>query len=583
VPQRGGGGFSPSGESSEGTSSIVGRPDSDPALQGEPDNAEGPRARLRASRSALTRLATVRYIPDTKTAIPQERDPPVPINITTAPAIPAGVEAVAVPVDADLDIIQAVRSVPSAGSNGGWEGLAQALENENAAGFLASTGFRGEVGQTQSLLVGGRHVVAVGASPVATNGPASASGHPVPPSNDDLRRAGAALARASTQVRSVATTLHTAGDGTSAATQAVVEGLVLAGYQYRPPRTASPQLLESVTLVGPEQPAASAARTGSVMAEASLRARRWADEPARQLSPRAFAEAAAEAGAAAGLEVEIWDEERITAEHLGCLASVAAGSAEPPRLVRLTYNPPSAQAHLAFVGKGITFDSGGLSLKSPDAMETMKGDMGGAAAVVAALTALPDLAPPVRVDGWAAIAENMPGGHATRPGDVVTARDGTAVEIVNTDAEGRLVLADALLVAGERGPDAIVDIATLTGGQVIALGPELAAVFGSDEAVERVLIAAAAAGEPAWRMPLWASYKKRLDSEVADMRNVSRDRAASSMMAALFLQHFVKDIPWAHLDIAGPSHSDRDDGWLSRGNTGWGARTLLQLATTWAT
>ena len=319
------------------------------------------------------------------------------------------------------------------------------------------------------------------------------------------------------------------------------------------------------------------------MAEASLRARRWADEPARELTPQVFAEAAAEAGAAAGLEVEIWDEERITAERLGCLASVASGSAQPPRLVRLSYTPATAQAHLAFVGKGITFDSGGLSLKPADAMETMKGDMGGAAAVVAALIALPELAPPVRVDGWAAIAENMPGGHATRPGDVVMARDGTAVEIVNTDAEGRLVLADALLVAGERHPDAIVDIATLTGGQTIALGPGLAAVLGTDEVVDRVSAAAAAAGEPAWRLPLWAPYKERLDSEVADMRNVARDRAASTIMAALFLEHFVKGIPWAHLDIAAPSHSERDEGWFSRGNTGWGARTLLQLATSWAT
>ena len=295
---------------------------------------------------------------------------------------------------------------------------------------------------------------------------------------------------------------------------------MLAGYRYRPSAAGTEQLLEEVTLVGLAQAAASGAHVGKVMAEASLRARRWADQPARELSPRAFAEAAAEAGAAAGLEVEIWDEERITAEHLGCLASVAAGSAQPPRLVRLTYTPTSPRAHLAFVGKGITFDSGGLSLKPPEAMETMKGDMGGAAAVIAALTALPELAPPVRVDGWAAIAENMPGGHATRPGDVVTARDGTAVEIVNTDAEGRLVLADALLVAGERRPDAIVDIATLTGGQVIALGPGLAAVLGSDEIVDRVLRRAAAAGEPAWRLPLWAPYKDRLESEVADLRNV---------------------------------------------------------------
>ena len=507
----------------------------------------------------------------------------MPINFTAASAVPNGIELVAVPVGADLDIAAAIRSVGPAGSNGSWEAVAEAVERENVGSFLASTGFRGEIGQTQSVLVGGRHVVAVGTSPVASKDGAPRSKPPAVPTNDDLRRAGAALARASTRVRSMATTLHTAGDGTPAAVQAVVEGLVLAGYRYRPSPAGTEQLLEDVTLVGLEQAAASGAHVGKVTAEASLRARRWADQPARELSPRAFAEAAAEAGAAAGLEVEIWDEERITAEHLGCLASVAAGSAQPPRLVRLTYTPTSPRAHLAFVGKGITFDSGGLSLKPPGAMETMKGDMGGAAAVIAALTALPELAPPVRVDGWAAIAENMPGGHATRPGDVVTARDGTAVEIVNTDAEGRLVLADALLVAGERRPDAIVDIATLTGGQVIALGPGLAAVLGSDEIVDRVLSAAATAGEPAWRLPLWAPYKDRLESEVADLRNVSRDRAASTIMAALFLQHFVKGIPWAHLDIAAPSHSERDEGWLSRGNTGWGARTLLQLSTSWAT
>jgi leucyl aminopeptidase len=507
----------------------------------------------------------------------------VPINFTTASAVPAGAEAVAVPVGADLDVPRAVRSIPSDGPNGNWEDVARALEQGNAGPFLASTGFRGEIGQIQSVLAGGRHLVAVGISPATTGGAPPSSEHAGTPTNDDLRRAGAALARATTAVRSVATTLHTAGDGTAAAVQAVVEGIVLAGYRYRPSLAAPEPLLERVTLVGQEQPATTGAHIGKVMAEASLRARRWADEPARELSPRTFAEAAAEAGAAAGLEVEIWDEERIAAEHLGCLASVAAGSAEPPRLVRVTYAPVGARAHLAFVGKGITFDSGGLSLKPADAMETMKGDMGGAAAVVAAVTALAELAPPVRVDGWAAIAENMPGGHATRPGDVVTARDGTAVEVVNTDAEGRLVLADALLVAAERRPDAIIDIATLTGGQVVALGPGLAAVLGTDDLVERVLTAGAAAGEPAWRLPLWAPYKERLESEVADMRNVARDRAASTIMAALFLQHFVKDIPWAHLDIAGPSHSDRDEGSLSRGNTGWGARTLVQLATSWAT
>jgi leucyl aminopeptidase len=410
------------------------------------------------------------------------------------------------------------------------------------------------------------------------------------PTNDDLRRAAAALARAAKRIRSVATNLHTQGtggaagdaaDGGRSAAQAVAEGIVLAGYSYRPAPAGREQILENVVLVGDEGQVASGARTGEVMAAATLRARRWADQPAGELSPRAFAAAAAQAGEAAGVTVEVWDEERISAESLGCLASVAAGSAEPPRLVHLTYAPPGARARLALVGKGITFDSGGLSLKPPKSMETMKGDMGGAAAVLSTVLALPELAPTVQVDAWAAIAENMPSGNATRPGDVVTARDGTTVEVLNTDAEGRLVLADALLVACETKPDAVIDIATLTGGQAIALGPGLAAVLGTDEIVERAQAAGAAAGEPSWRLPLWAGYKERLDSDVADLRNVASEPAASTIMAALFLQHFVGDTPWAHLDIAAPSHSEKETGWLSKGNTGWGVRTLLELVTAW--
>ena len=261
---------------------------------------------------------------------------------------------------------------------------------------------------------------------------------------------------------------------------------------------------------------------------------------------------------------------------------MAAGSVEPPRLLRLTYSPVRPKAHVALVGKGITFDSGGLSLKPAGSMETMKSDMGGAAAVLAAVLALPELAPPVHVDAWAAIAENMPSGQATRPGDVLVARNGTTVEVVNTDAEGRLVLADALLVAADSDPDAIIDVATLTGGQRVALGTQVAGVLGTDDVVARVVAAGVAAGEPAWRLPLWAGYRSRLDSDVADMRNVSTDNAASTIIAALFLQHFVGDRGWAHLDIAAPSRADRDEGWLTKGATGWGARTLIELVTAWA-
>jgi leucyl aminopeptidase len=493
----------------------------------------------------------------------------------TSPTVPAGTAVVAVPVGADLDIASSLRRLPGEHTR-----LVQEAEQADTSGFLASTGFRGQVGETQSMLLAGQHIVAVGITPEPGR-QAPGMEREAEPGRDELRRAGAALARATTRARSLATNLHTVGKDIASSAQAVVEGMVLASYRYRTTPEAKQPLLERVALVGHEGASAAGAKRGRIMAEATLVARRWADMPAGELGPRALAAAFAEAGSAAGLEVEIWDEQRIADEGLGCLASVAAGSAEPPRLVRLTYEPAAAAGHLAMVGKGITFDSGGLSLKPPEAMETMKGDMSGAAAVMAAVTALPELGPPAKVDAWAAIAENMPGGHATRPGDVVVARDGTSVEIVNTDAEGRLVLADALLVSGERGPDAIIDVATLTGGQGIALGRELAAVFGTDEIVERVLDAAARAGEPAWRLPLWPGYRARLDSEVADLRNVAGDRLASSIMGALFLQRFVKGIPWAHLDIAAPSYSERDEGCLSKGHTGWGARTALELITSW--
>ncbi|HWG75130.1 MAG TPA: leucyl aminopeptidase [Acidimicrobiales bacterium] len=498
------------------------------------------------------------------------------VAFTSGEAPPDGVDALAVPVADDLR---------PAGRDGG---VSAALEAEAGAlldgSFLSAAGFRGEVGQTQWVPAGRRHLVAVGVGPRGSL------------SRDDLRRAAAALGRAAGRARSVATTLHHAfpaaadagsaeiaqeamGSRSAVAAQTVVEGIGLAGYRYQPAAEGAESLLERVTLVGAD---AAAVRRGEIMVAATLRTRSWVNRPAGDLRPPRLAEMAAEAGLAAGLEVEVWDEGRIAAEGLGCLAGVAAGSEEPPRLVRLTYAPRGAVAHLALVGKGITFDSGGLSIKGASAMESMKADMGGAAAVLAAVLALPDLAPPVRVDAWAAVAENMPSGHATRPGDVLVASDGTTVEVVNTDAEGRLVLADALLAAAGPEPDAIVDVATLTGGQRVALGPQLAAVLGSDDVVERVLAAGAVAGEPAWRLPLWAGYRSRLDSDVADLRNVARDSAASTIMAALFLQRFVAERPWAHLDIAAPSFVDRDDGWLTKGATGWGTRTLIELVSAWA-
>ncbi len=493
----------------------------------------------------------------------------------TVQPTPGSVEALAVPVGADLDLAAAVSAL--GGHDLAQGAVAAVLGERGGRGVLDALGFRGEVGDTATLAVDGRIVIAVGVAPA---GDRKAS--PTRPlSADEVRRAAAALGRAASHVGSLATTLHLAGADREASAGAVVEGIALVGYRYRSAAEDGAGLA-SVTLVdGDAAPIASALAAAEVGVRATLCARRWVDHPGGQLTPPAFADLAADAGEEAGLEVEVWDEERIRAESLGCLAGVAAGSAEPPRLVRVTYDPPERRGHLALVGKGITFDSGGLSLKPPKSMETMKADMGGAAAVLAAVLACPELAPALRVDAWMAVAENMPGGRATRPGDVLRARNGTTVEVVNTDAEGRLVLADALVVAGEAGPDVIVDVATLTGGQRVALGPQLAAVLGTDDAVSAVTAAGARAGEPAWRLPLWEPYRSRLDSNVADLRNVAGDPAASTVMAALFLQGFVGDRPWAHLDIAAPSYVDRADGWLTKGATGWGARTLVNLIRQW--
>jgi leucyl aminopeptidase len=268
---------------------------------------------------------------------------------------------------------------------------------------------------------------------------------------------------------------------------------------------------------------------------------------------------------------------------LGGLAGVAQGSNEPPRLVELVYEPADgpAAATVVLVGKGITFDSGGLSIKTAEGMMRMKTDMSGAAAVLAAMSALPSLRARTRVVGIMPCTENMPGGAAIKPGDVLRIRNGKTVEVLNTDAEGRLVLADGLSLAVEAGPDAIVDLATLTGAQVVALGRRVAALMGNNPGlVDQVRAASEVAGEPAWPMPLPDAYRSHLDSEVADVKNIGKPGEAGSLVAGLFLREFVDDVPWAHLDIAGPARADEDDGYLTKGGTGAGVRTLLQLLTT---
>jgi leucyl aminopeptidase len=245
-------------------------------------------------------------------------------------------------------------------------------------------------------------------------------------------------------------------------------------------------------------------------------------------------------------------------------------------MIRLVYEPPGARASIAVVGKGITFDSGGLSLKPADGMETMKTDMSGAAAVLGVMSALGSLGSKVRVIGIIPATENMPSGRAIKPGDVLKIRNGKTVEVLNTDAEGRLVLADGLSLAVEAGVDAIVDLATLTGACMVALGKDIAGLMGnSDEWISQVRDAADRAGEKVWPLPLPREYRKQIDSDIADIKNVA-GRHGGALTAGLFLAEFVGDVPWVHLDIAGPARADSDDGYTPKGGTGVGIRTVLE-------
>jgi leucyl aminopeptidase len=492
-----------------------------------------------------------------------------PPRFEAAPEVPAGIPVLGVPVFSDLS------SPPGAGA-------------EVNPAYLTQRRFEGKPGQAQALLADdGTTVIALG---VGERGSVDA---------DALRRAGAALARQAGDATEVATTLAAAAPRWTAA---AVEGIGLGAYRFGGARKKKadngPAALQRVVVVDAK---ADAVRQGQVAVDATWRARDWVNRPARDLTPTELARVATEVAAESGVKVDVWDEDRIAAERLGGLLGVAAGSAEPPRLLRLEYEPaasarraPRARggrrarngqgpATIALVGKGITFDSGGLSLKPPGGMMTMKSDMGGAAAVISATAAIAQLELPVRVVGWVAATENMPSGTAIHPGDVIVARNGTSIEVLNTDAEGRLVLADALSLAAEEEPDAIIDIATLTGGQRVALGAGVAAVMGTEEdLVRRVIAGGAAAGEPAWELPLFPAYRRQLDSDVADLRNVSSGPAASAIMAALFLKEFSGGRPWAHLDIAAPSYVESDDGWITKGATGWGTRTLIEVARAWS-
>jgi leucyl aminopeptidase len=370
------------------------------------------------------------------------------------------------------------------------------------------------------------------------------------------------------------------------AAQALVEGVLLARYTYpvlKDEAEGKPGL-ESLLLLAPASllPAVErGAERGRIMARTQAVARDLATCPPGLMTAEVMADCAVELGRDSGVQVEVFD--RTALRELGCggLLGVNAGSVDEPRMIKLTYAPPGtgSPARLGLVGKGIMYDSGGISLKPSDAVHaTMKNDMSGAGAILAAMTALRALDCPTAVSAWLMCTDNMPSGSATKLGDVLTIRGGTTVEVLNTDAEGRLVMADALVLATEEPGDAIVDIATLTGASLRALGAEIAGLFGNAQPLlDQVLAAARRTDEPAWQLPLARRYRAELDTDVADIKNMGGPNGGA-IHAALFLEEFVAGRPWAHIDIAGPAQNDAASSWRPRGCTGFGARLLTELA-----
>jgi leucyl aminopeptidase len=362
---------------------------------------------------------------------------------------------------------------------------------------------------------------------------------------------------------------------------AVALGALLGGYAFRRYRT-EPAPGASLTVLAHADDAEQAAQRAQVLADAVSLVRDLVNTGPSDLVPAMLAARAEQVAADNGLGITVLDEDALAAGGYGGILGVGQGSVHPPRLIRLEHAPEGAARTLVLAGKGITFDSGGLSLKPAKSMETMKSDMSGAAAVLGAMQAIAALGLPVRVIGYLPAAENMPSGTAQRPSDVLTMFGGTTVEVTNTDAEGRLVLADAIAASAADSPDVIIDVATLTGAQVVALGPLVGGVMANDDGLrDAVVDAARRAGEAMWPMPLPAELGKSLESPVADLVNLPADsRGGGMLIAGLFLQEFVPSgARWAHLDIAGPAFNDSAPrGYTPKGGTGAATRTLVQVA-----
>ena len=405
---------------------------------------------------------------------------------------------------------------------------------------------------------------------------------------DRLRTAASMIVRAADRQRLETVAFVGRGNDSSRAAQAIAEGLLLGSFEDRPFKTSDdnrPPAVKRCVVVAPAAVSAEwelAVATGQILATATNHARELANAPGNVLTPKVFADRAHALVSVSRIKTDVLDEVAIEAHGMGLLLGVARGSVEPPRVIVMRHEPADVPKRpiLALIGKGITFDSGGISLKPADGMDLMKEDMAGGAAVIGAMRAIGALGLPVRVVGVVPTAENMPGGRATKPGDILTSASGTTVEVNNTDAEGRLILGDALWYAQQQGATHLVDVATLTGACVVALGKVASGLFGQPTSwVDAVQEAASRAGERVWPLPIYDEYAEQLQSEMADIVN-SGGRPAGASTAAAFLKTFAGDRPWAHIDIAGTAWADEVKPHQPKGATGVMVRTLTELART---
>ncbi len=443
------------------------------------------------------------------------------------------------------------------------------------AEMARTLGAKSSAGKTRTLPPAGRgpRILVVGVG----------NGSPTP---EDLRKtAGAGIRQAAGLADGAAlSVVISLGADEPETVQAIAEGALLGSYDYAPVsgRDPKPRGIGLITVLSPAKPDDGLVKRVETIVRAVLTTREWVNIPPNLLYPQSFADQAKALVRDAKVSVDVLDDTALVKGGYGGIMAVGGGSSRLPRLVRLSYAPRGASFHLGLVGKGITFDSGGLNLKPGDSMYTMKCDMAGAATVIAATDAIARLGLRIKVTTYASLAENLPSDTAYRPSDVLTMYGGKTVENGNTDAEGRLVMADAIARASEDEPDLLIDVATLTGAAVVALGDRTAALMATDdETADRILDAAESAGEDLWQLPIPREIRPRLESSVADLRSTAKEKVAGALVAAAFLRDFVgPDIAWAHLDIAGPAYNDKGAyGHVSAGGTGYGVRTPVALAT----